>query len=427
VGEITVSIMEAITPSNILVFFAIYSFFGWMVEVIYRSFSQRRFVNAGFLYGPFVPIYGFGVGFVILIDHWLAPWPFPVKVILFGLILTMVEYLTGYVLEKIFQLKLWDYSNNQFNLHGRVCLLFSFFWTVLAVIFVTLIHPAVSRYVQMIPASFLHTFSLAFLAYGITDGVFSVISMASFRRKISDLYADYLNLNSLDIEKIFAPFRRLRNAFPDLGRYIDDNINTEIKNKISAFLKSIPEKIIPVKDSPKPLEDEFYQIIADIYEHEEFVKLKNHYHHNSSIYEHVMDVAYLSYRACKLLNLDYRSATRGALLHDFFLYDWRNHSEPDLPEHKNHGIEHPKIALDNAQKHFDLNEIERDIIIKHMWPLTVVPPKYKESYVVSFVDKYLASREFMKKYNSKVRKSIKRPAARLSPRRKRKSKHSKHR
>jgi uncharacterized membrane protein/HD superfamily phosphodiesterase len=417
---------DVITLSNVVVFFAIYSFFGWIVEVIYRSFSQRRFINAGFLYGPFVPIYGFGAAFIVLIDHLLEPWPFPVKVILFGLILTMVEYFTGYVLEKIFQLKLWDYSGNKFNLHGRVCLLFSFFWTVLAVIFVAMIHPVVSRFVQTIPASFLDAFSVAFLVYGTTDCVFSVISMTSFRKKISDLYADYMNLNNMDIEKIFAPFKRLRNAFPNLGQYIDDNINTEIKNKISAFLKSIPEKIIPVKDSPKPLEDEFYQIIADIYEHEEFVKLKNHYHHNSSIYEHVMDVAYLSYKACKLLNLDFHAATRGALLHDFFLYDWRNHSEPDLPEHKNHGVEHPKIALANAQKHFDLNDVEKDIIIKHMWPLTVVPPKYKESYVVSFVDKYLASREFMKKYNSKVRKSIKRPAARLSPRKKHKGKTSRH-
>ncbi|HON59039.1 MAG TPA: HDIG domain-containing protein [Smithella sp.] len=418
--------MDAITLSNVVVFFAVYSFFGWIIEVIYRSASQRRFINAGFLYGPFVPIYGFGATFVILIDYLLDFCPFPVKVLLFGLILTMVEYLTSYILEKTFQLKLWDYSNNKFNLHGRVCLLFSFFWTALAVVFVTLIHPAVSRFVQVIPTSFLNSFSVAFLAYGITDAVFSVISMASFRRKISDLYAEYLNLNNTEIEKIFSPFKRLRNAFPNLGQYIDYNINAEIKNKIGSFLKSIPEKFIPVKDSPKPLEKEFYQIIADIYEHEEFVKLKNHYHHNSSIYEHVMDVAYLSYRACKLLNLDYRAATRGALLHDFFLYDWRNHSEPDLPEHKNHGIEHPKIALANAQKHFELEEIEKDIIIKHMWPLTVVPPKYKESYVVSFVDKYLASKEFMKKYNSKVSKRIKRPAAGTSLRKKRKAKTSRH-
>lgn len=417
------TILDSTTLAYGIVYFAIYSFFGWLIEVIYRSVSQRRFINAGFLYGPFVPIYGFGAAFVILINLLLDPWPFPLKVILFGVILTLVEYFTGYILERTFQLKLWDYSDNRFNLHGRVCLLFSFFWTVMAVIFITVIHPAVSRFVQSMEASVLHGFSLVFLVYGITDVVFSVISMTSFRRTISNLYTDYLNLSNTEVDKIFTPFKRLSRAFPNLGKYIDFNINVEIKNKIGAFLKTIPEKIIPPKDSPTPLEKEFYQIIGDIYEHEEFVKLKKHYHHNSSIYEHVMDVAYLSYRACKLLNLDYRSATRGGLLHDFFLYDWRNHTEPELPEHKNHGIEHPKIALSNAQKHFDLNAIEKDIIIKHMWPLTIVPPKYKESYVVSFVDKYLASKEFVKKYNNQVKRKIKKPAAGHPKRKRRKNKH----
>jgi uncharacterized protein len=112
-----------------------------------------------------------------------------------------------------------------------------------------------------------------------------------------------------------------------------------------------------------------------------------------------MDVSYLSYRACKVLKLDYRSAARGALLHDFFLYDWRNHDVPDLPEHKYHGVEHPKIALSNSEKHFILNDIEKDSIIKHMWPLTLVPPKYKESFIVSFADKYLASKEFVTNFN----------------------------
>jgi uncharacterized protein len=84
--------------------------------------------------------------------------------------------------------------------------------------------------------------------------------------------------------------------------------------------------------------------------------------------------------------LDHRSATRGAILHDFFLYDWRDHDEPDLHRKKFHGVEHPLIALANAKKHFSVNEIEEDIIKKHMWPLTIVPPKYKESFIVSFID-----------------------------------------
>jgi uncharacterized protein len=150
-----------------------------------------------------------------------------------------------------------------------------------------------------------------------------------------------------------------------------------------------------------PFEHEYYDTIQDICEHEEFLKLKNIFHHNSSIYHHVHDVAYLSYRICKYLKLDYRSAARGALLHDFFFYDWRNHDVPDLPREKFHGLAHPAIALDNAKKHFSLNEVEEDIIKKHMWPLTLVPPKYKESLIVSFADKYLSSKEFISEFKKR--------------------------
>jgi len=314
-------------------------------------------------------------------------------------------------------LKLWDYSDDKFNLHGRVSLLFSTLWTVLAVVFITVIHPTVSHFVQALSPSSLNSFSIIFLAYGMTDCVFSIISMTSFRRKMAYLYTEYFNLSNAEVESLFGSLKRLTSAFPNLSKSLYNNVNVEIKNKIGSFLKSIPRKIRG-EAGQKSLESEFYQLIKDICEHDEFLKLKNYYHHNSSIYDHVMDVAYLSYRTCKFLNLDYSSATRGALLHDFFLYNWRNHGEPDLHEEKNHGIEHPKIALNNAQKHFDLNDIEKDIIIKHMWPLTVIPPKYKESYVVSFVDKYLASKEFVKKYNSKVRKTIKKPlGGRRQPRR----------
>jgi uncharacterized membrane protein len=372
---------------------------GWIIEAVYRSISERQFINPGFLYGPFIPIYGFGAAFIILLEFLIHHWPLPIKLIVYGIVLTLTEYFTGFIFEKVFKLKLWDYSDSRFNIHGRVSLLFSLCWTALALIFITFIHPIVLRHVQSLSGSFLHVISIVLLVYGATDFVFSIASITSFRKKIVYLYSEYFNLSNTEIENIFNSFQRLRTAFPNLSKYIDSNINTEIKSRIGTFLKSIQSKIILNIEGRKPFENEFYEIIKDIYEHNEFLKLKEHHHHNSSIYEHVMDVSYFSYRVCKFLKLDYRSAARGALLHDFFLYDWRNHDVPDLPEHKYHGIEHPKIALANANKHFILNDIEKDSIIKHMWPLTLVPPKYKESFIVSFADKYLASKEFVTNFN----------------------------
>lgn len=392
-------IFDGISIFQAIVLFAIYSFMGWIIEAAYRSISERQFINPGFLYGPFIPIYGFGAAFIIILEFLIHHWPLPIKLIVYCIVLTLTEYFTGFIFEKIFKLKLWDYSDSRFNIHGRVSLLFSLCWTALALIFITFIHPAVLRQVQTQGGSFLHIIAIVLLIYGITDFALSIASITSFRKKIAYLYSEYFNLSDTEIENIFNSFQRLRTAYPNLRRYINSNIDTEIKSRIGTFLKSIQSKIIMNMEGRKSFENEFYDIIKDIYEHDEFLKLKGYHHHNSSIYEHVMGVSYFSYRACKFLKLDYRSAARGALLHDFFLYDWRNHDVPDLPENKYHGIEHPKIALANSAKHFILNDIEKDSIIKHMWPLTLVPPKYKESFIVSFADKYLASKEFVTNLN----------------------------
>ncbi len=380
---------------KIIFLFAVYSFSGWMIEVVYRSITQKRFINAGFLYGPFIPLYGFGAFFVLLLEYLFADYSIFLKLILYGIMLTSVEYSASFIIEKIFKLKLWDYSQNRFNIGGRVCLSFSLAWTVLALIFIKFIHPVVKDVIESIDTTFAQIFFVPFLAYIFLDLAFSIGTLTDFRKKISYLYSEYFNLSNIEIEKIFDTFKRLRSAFPYLNGYIAKKINFGFKDKLDGFLNKIQETIVSELNGRKPFEEEFQLSISDIAGHEEFLKLKDYFHHDSSIYDHVVKVSYLSYRICKYLKLDYRSAARGGMLHDFFLYDWRNHDVPDLPKKEFHGIEHPRIALVNATKYFTLNEIEKDIIVKHMWPLTLAPPKFKESFVVSFADKYLSSREFI--------------------------------
>ena len=89
-------------------------------------------------------------------------------------------------------------------------------------------------------------------------------------------------------------------------------------------------------------------------------------------------------------------------MHDFYFYD----SHITKPAGGIHCFRHPTIALENATKHFPLNKVEKDIIVKHMWPVTISPPKYKESFVVTLMDKYCASRE-VAKHGGKQRQSAK--------------------
>lgn len=135
---------------------------------------------------------------------------------------------------------------------------------------------------------------------------------------------------------------------------------------------------------------EYNHCINDVAWSEILMELDDFTHHyHVTRLEHCLHVSYLSFMACKRLGLDYKSAARGGLLHDFYFYD----SRATKPEQGIHCFRHPGIALENAEKHFPLNKVERDIIVKHMWPVTLTPPRYRESYVVTAMDKYCANRE----------------------------------
>jgi len=135
---------------------------------------------------------------------------------------------------------------------------------------------------------------------------------------------------------------------------------------------------------------EFYLHIAPLLENEQVQSLENYTQHNCySRLNHSLDVAYYSFFIAKLLRWDSGSTARGALLHDLYLYN-RGESEQSL---KGHLRSHPKIALENARKVLDLNNVEEDIIRKHMWFATLTPPRYKEGFIVTFVDKFCAVRE----------------------------------
>lgn len=134
---------------------------------------------------------------------------------------------------------------------------------------------------------------------------------------------------------------------------------------------------------------------SDILNAENFRGTRRHIQHGTmTVYNHCMDVARYSLLLNKRLGLkcNKHDLIRGALLHDYFLYDW--HDKAYLSQRKRlHGFWHPGIALRNAEKEYKLNNIQREIIKKHMWPLTVIPPTCKEAWVVTAADKYCSLME----------------------------------
>jgi len=156
-------------------------------------------------------------------------------------------------------------------------------------------------------------------------------------------------------------------------------------------IKSIKLKSSLKIDSKNEME--YRECVADIICNPVVLSMKKYIQHrNISCFQHCINVSYNSYLICRYLGWDYHVAARGGLLHDLFLYDWHY----TKPKNGLHGFTHPYKALENANKFFILNDKEKDTIEKHMWPLTIKLPKYKESIVVCFIDKYCAVMETLK-------------------------------
>ena len=138
--------------------------------------------------------------------------------------------------------------------------------------------------------------------------------------------------------------------------------------------------------------EEYYEIINNILENPEFQKRKTYAHHGKiTVYDHSLAVSKLSYKIAKKLKRDYKAAAIGGLLHDFYYEPWQGNTKK-TKFFKKHGFVHASEARDNSYQYFPeyMNEKIENIIIRHMFPLNITPPKYIESWVVTIADKWVS-------------------------------------
>ena len=135
----------------------------------------------------------------------------------------------------------------------------------------------------------------------------------------------------------------------------------------------------------------YYNLYSEFYNVNKYRELKSMAHHATNRLDHINRVSKLSFHVSRLLKLDYVSCTRGALLHDFFTSD-----DVKRKEYKKFLSNHPKIALSNSKEYFNINEIEEDVILSHMYPMVKGKPKTKEAKVVCIADKVVSIYEFFR-------------------------------
>ena len=163
---------------NIIIYFFIYSFIGWILETIYAFWVHGHFVNRGFLYGPYCPIYGIGAIILILMLNNSKGKPLQ-EFIISAIAFTIFEYMASYALEVIFGLRWWDYSEDFLNLQGRVSLAYSVLWGLLGIFLIEGIHPFIKKLINKVKKhinkNLGNTIVIIFVCGIITDLVFSSI------------------------------------------------------------------------------------------------------------------------------------------------------------------------------------------------------------------------------------------------------------
>jgi len=341
----------------------------------------KRFVNSGFLAGPFCPVYGFGALLVLqsrqLVDgaaSMVDPTTRTVISIMLAIIsTTALEYLTGTLLEKIFNCKWWDYSGERFNLQGRICLKYSVYWGILAYLMLEFIHPFLVRFANTVPMNVKYLLVGIIMPYFIFDLINSVENALEAGKYRS------LTCYRYSWERRLKEYHRLPSAF--------SRLNLAITNKVIDFRGFLNKKREYIRNI-----EEYRNCINDVISSAAVEKMKQFRHHGHvTCFKHSLNVSFYSFMLCRALGLDYKAAARAGLLHDLFLYDWRT----TRLNHGKHGFVHPRLALNNASAMCLLNEVEKDIILKHMFPLTWQLPSYKESWIVCLVDKCCACAEII--------------------------------
>lgn len=174
-----------------ILFFAVYGFIGWIIESSFCSIIFKKLVNRGFLNGPLIPVYAFGALALVFVSQRLPKMeliPSILTVFLIGVIVTsLVEYFTGWLLEFLFQSKWWDYSDNRFNIKGRVCLKNSLSFGVMAVALIYVIHPAITGMVALMPPALRMWLSIILIIVVMADLTVTVFTILNLNKRLKSI------------------------------------------------------------------------------------------------------------------------------------------------------------------------------------------------------------------------------------------------
>lgn len=224
--------------------FMIYSCMGWIMEVIGKLIEKHKFINRGFLIGPYCPIYGWGcLTIIILLSKYLNE-----PVILFFmaiLICSVLEYCTSYIMEKLFHARWWDYSNRKFNINGRICLETMIPFGLLGCLILYIVNPIMIDFLTKIPTNTFLVITLIIFILYVIDNLISLNVMVKFKTTMKTIERDGTEEITKKVKDILLSrnwlYQRLIKAFPNVKNHKE--LLMEIQLHINQELKKINTKI----------------------------------------------------------------------------------------------------------------------------------------------------------------------------------------
>lgn len=222
--------------------FLLCSFAGWCVETVACSFNQKKLIlNRGFLIGPYCPIYGWGALFFLFFLR--RYYEDPITLFLWATLgASAIEYVTSYVMEKLFNARWWDYSTEKYNLNGRICLKNAIYFGLMGMLFIYIIDPPLESLIGQIPSFVLQVVSsiLFFIFFIDTIISFHVISRLKINTKLlqdsSSMISEQVK-RELRKERVLK--RRLLNAFPDMKTNYGDAIIDSLRSVLDSMERGI--------------------------------------------------------------------------------------------------------------------------------------------------------------------------------------------
>lgn len=246
--------------------FITYAFLGWLLEVVGKLIEQKKFINRGFLIGPYCPIYGVGA---LLITFLLKKYTSdPIALFIMAIVVCgVLEYLTSYLMEKIFHARWWDYSQKKFNINGRVCLDTIIPFGLLGMFIMYVSNPFLLEKYEALPEIALNILFWVLLIIYIVDNIIST-NVISYVGKTTKEFGKHLD-NTEEITKKVkealigksALYRRLLNAYPKI-----QSIKIKIQEKQEEIKKQVQEQKNDIKENVKKQKEQIKEKIDNIKE-----------------------------------------------------------------------------------------------------------------------------------------------------------------